>query len=56
MPDGSVRLHFELASTREVPSFILKWGPHARAIQPEHIVERVAQELRDAAKLYENAV
>jgi predicted DNA-binding transcriptional regulator YafY len=52
MPDGSVRLHFELASTREVPSFILKWGPHARAIEPAHIVERVAAELRDAAALY----
>jgi len=52
LPDGGVRLRFEVGRTEEVGPWILKWGPHAKAIAPPDLVERVARELEEAWERY----
>lgn len=52
LPDGRVRLTFMLRDLKEVRSWILSWGPSARAIEPPALVAQVAQELADASEWY----
>ena len=46
---GKVRLAFPCASLAPVVSWVLEWGPHARAIEPPELVAEVVREL-DAAR------
>lgn len=52
LPDGRIRLTFQTPSLVPVVSWILEWGPHARAIAPPELVERVKRELADASAQY----
>jgi predicted DNA-binding transcriptional regulator YafY len=49
LPDGRVRLAFSCASLIPVVSWVLEWGPHARALAPPELVASVVAEL-DAAR------
>lgn len=49
LPDGRVRLAFPCASLAPVVSWILEWGPHAKAIEPPELIAEVIREL-DAAR------
>lgn len=49
LADGRVRLSFCCASLIPVTSWVLEWGPHARAIEPPALVASVIAEL-DAAR------
>ena len=49
LPRGRVRLEFRAASLAPIVSWVLEWGPHARAIAPAALVEQVVREL-DAAR------
>jgi predicted DNA-binding transcriptional regulator YafY len=50
LPDGRVRLAFTCASLIPVVSWVLEWGPHAKALEPPALVANVIAEL-DAARL-----
>jgi len=52
MGTGKIRLSFSVSNLTPVVSWILEWGPHARAISPEELVERVKRELADACAQY----
>jgi proteasome accessory factor B len=52
LADGRIRLSLETPSLAPVVSWILEWGPHARAIEPPKLVELVKSELDDARALY----
>ena len=49
LADHRVRLSFTCASLIPVVSWVLEWGPHARAIEPPELVAEVIREL-DAAR------
>lgn len=49
LPQGRVRLSFLVPSLAPIVSWVLEWGPHARAIAPSSLVEEVVREL-DAAR------
>ncbi len=49
LPQGRVRLSFLAPSLAPIVSWVLEWGPHARAIAPSGLVEQVVREL-DAAR------
>ncbi len=53
LPDGRVRLAFGCASLIPVVSWVLEWGPHARAIEPPELVASVIAELDAARRGYE---
>lgn len=48
-PDGRVRLTFLAPSLAPIVSWVLEWGPHARAIAPNALIAEVIREL-DAAR------
>jgi len=48
-PDGRVRISLRVPALAPVVSWVLEWGPHARAIAPEQLVAQVRSEL-DAAR------
>lgn len=50
LADGGVRLTFTCANLMPVVSWVLEWGPHARAVAPAELVDEVVREL-DAARL-----
>jgi predicted DNA-binding transcriptional regulator YafY len=49
LADHRVRLTFSCASLTPVVSWVLEWGPHARAIEPPELVGSIVAEL-DAAR------
>ncbi len=49
LADGRVRLSFSCTSLIPVVSWVLEWGPHARAVEPPQLVASVVAEL-DAAR------
>ncbi len=51
-PDGSVRMSFPCTNLAPVVSWVLEWGPHARAIAPAELVDAVVSELDAARALY----
>ncbi|HSK03074.1 MAG TPA: transcriptional regulator [Kofleriaceae bacterium] len=53
LPDGRVRLAFTCASLIPVVSWVLEWGPHARAIEPPELVADVIAELDAARRGYD---
>ena len=50
--DGAVRVGFRVPSLAPIVSWVLEWGPHARAIAPSALVERVTNELQQALVQY----
>ena len=52
LPDGRVRLTFTCASLIPVVSWVLEWGPHARAIEPPELVAEIIGELDAARRAY----
>jgi predicted DNA-binding transcriptional regulator YafY len=52
LPDGRVRLTFTCASLIPVVSWVLEWGPHARAIEPPALVAEIVGELDAARRAY----
>ena len=50
--DGRVRISFRAPSLRPLVSWILEWGPHARAIAPPQLVADVVGELEGAREQY----
>ena len=52
LPDQQVRLAFTCASLIPVVSWVLEWGPHARAIEPPELVAGVIRELDAARRAY----
>lgn len=50
--DGRVRLSFEAPSLSPIVSWVLEWGPHARAVAPEQLVTLVKTELEAAYAQY----
>jgi len=53
LPSGRVRLAFRAPSLAPIVSWVLEWGPHARAIGPRALVEQVIRELDAARSQYE---
>jgi predicted DNA-binding transcriptional regulator YafY len=49
LPGGKLRLVFQCANLTPVVSWVLEWGPHARAVEPPELVDQVIAEL-DAAR------
>ena len=52
LSDGAVRVGFRIPSLAPIVSWVLEWGPHARAIAPPALVERVTNELQVALEQY----
>lgn len=52
MRDGRVRLTFPCPNLTPVVSWVLEWGPHARALAPAELIDRVVRELDGARALY----
>jgi len=50
--DGAIRLSFTVANLDPLVSWVLEWGPHARAIDPPELVARVIDELDAARRRY----
>ncbi len=53
LPDGSIRLAFRAPSIAPLVSWILEWGPHARAMSPLALVDQIKRELAEAHARYE---
>jgi predicted DNA-binding transcriptional regulator YafY len=50
--EGRVRLTFSITNLEPLVSWILEWGPHARAVEPAELVRRVREEIDAARRLY----
>lgn len=55
LPDQRVRLTFSCASLIPVVSWVLEWGPHARAIEPPELVAQIVAELDAARRAYDSS-
>lgn len=51
-PDGSVWLSFPCSNLAPIVSWVLEWGPHARAVEPKELVDAVIAELEAARANY----
>ena len=51
-PDGAVWLSFPCSNLAPVVSWVLEWGPHARAVEPRELVDAVMTELEQALAQY----
>lgn len=51
-PDGNLFLRFQTSSLLPVVSWVLEWGPHARAREPAALVQAVVEELDAARQRY----
>lgn len=52
LDDHRVRLTFRCANLTPVVSWVLEWGPHARAIEPPELVSVIVSELDAARRAY----
>ncbi|MGE0397024.1 MAG: helix-turn-helix transcriptional regulator [Kofleriaceae bacterium] len=50
--DGRIRLALTVTSLEPLVSWVLEWGPHAKAIEPQEFVQQVIRELRSAVRQY----
>jgi len=55
IPLGRVRLSFLAPSLAPIVSWVLEWGPHARAVAPSALVAQVVRELDAARSQYPQA-
>ena len=53
LPHGRVRLSLRVTSLRPIVSWVLEWGPHAKAVMPPSLVQQVISELDGARAQYE---
>ena len=51
-PQGGLRLEFDVPDLTQVTTWVLGWGPLAKAVAPQALVKKVAAETKAAAKLY----
>lgn len=51
-PDGSLCLSLLISEPREMLPWIRSWGAQVEVMEPEWLRERVAEEMREAARLY----
>jgi len=56
LDDGRVRVTFPCANLTPIVSWVLEWGPHARAIAPAELVIAVVDELDRARAAYGSAL
>ncbi len=49
---GGVRLTMTVGNLNPVVSWVLEWGPRAKVVEPEELVERVRTELEEAVQQY----
>lgn len=54
-PDGGLTLHLCISEPREMLPWIRSWGPQVEVIAPDWLRERVAEELRNAAEIYQRS-
>lgn len=52
LADGRVRLTLWLTDLKEVKSWVMSWGPHARVLEPVALAAQVEQEHKDAVEWY----
>jgi predicted DNA-binding transcriptional regulator YafY len=52
LPDGRVRVEFDVSSLPDVAAWVLEWGRNARAIEPAELRERVVEELQESLAQY----
>lgn len=52
LPDGSVIISFKVNHLAEIRSWVLSWGPTARALEPAELVDSIKAELRQALAAY----
>lgn len=52
LASGRIRLAFRAPSLAPIVSWVLEWGPHARAIAPNALVDQVVRELDGARRQY----
>ncbi|HET9626204.1 MAG TPA: WYL domain-containing protein [Kofleriaceae bacterium] len=52
LADRRIRLTFQCANLTPVVSWVLEWGPHARAIEPPALVADIVAELDAARRAY----
>ena len=52
LPNGRLRLRFRCTNLLPVISWILEWGPQAKAIAPPTLIEHVIRELEAARAQY----
>lgn len=50
---GGIRLSMTVGSLKPVVSWVLEWGPRARVVEPEQLVEQVREELERALLAYQ---
>jgi predicted DNA-binding transcriptional regulator YafY len=53
LPDGGVRVEFDLSSLREVVNWVLEWGPQIVVVEPVALREQVIDLLRATLVRYE---
>jgi predicted DNA-binding transcriptional regulator YafY len=53
-PDGWIELTMDVAPTVELVSWVHGFGPDVRVLEPPELVQRVRDDLRRAARLYED--
>lgn len=53
LPEGGVELRMRV-SGRELPRFVLEWGPRVKVVEPAWLREQVLKELEQALNLYRN--
>jgi proteasome accessory factor B len=52
LPDGRVRLTFQLCDLTELPTWILGFGRHAHVCEPVELVDKVREEMASALRRY----
>lgn len=52
LSNGRLRFSFECTNMTPVVSWVLEWGPHARAVEPPQLRMRVMRELDQARAQY----
>lgn len=53
LPEGGVELRMRV-SGRELPRFVLEWGPRVRVVEPAWLKQAVVEQLGQALALYES--
>ncbi len=52
LSNGRVQISLRMPALAPVVSWVLEWGPHARAIAPDALVKQVAKESAEAGAQY----
>ncbi len=52
LKDGSLELAFEVAGTKEIKTWIMGFGPLARVLEPESLVNEIREDLGRSLKAY----